>query len=871
MKHFFTIVLVFIATYAGSTVLYGQQYQWIKSGGSSIATSTGYTNDGSYFTTTDPNGNVYSVNIVSNNGISADTFYMSTAYGAYTSVLLTSYNCLGVMRWAKLIGTYTSPTVLGLTADSLGHIYIAGGFPHGVLHIGYDTSIPSSTSNQVAGIIQFDTSGHLNWIRWIGPNTPANLHATNPTAGALALDGQQNIHYLKLFLAGSQITPTVMSVSSNYDLMYDASGTLLSAIQMQLDTTWKILGATIDKNSGKLYASGLSSGYIPFASSNFVAGFDLNRNRIWMDSMVDITSLGSGGFVGITGDNGGHLYLIGTGTGVLAYRGDTVRNPLLSLGATSFVVKTDTFGNPSWITGYAANTGVNWFNGITLVPGNKIAIASVMGGIIVSGHDTMTSYTGEGQNPFFTILDTGGYIHSMQQIHGTGFYDGGWTISSDRVGNLFIGGYFATDVWGGSLTHATSVGGNSDFFIAKYGVSCGCTSMPLVTFTHSGNPFVTFTYGGTVAGIDSVRWYFGDGGTATTYSTTHNYTVPGTYVVSVSIYSACGNDIRFATIVVPCVAAPVTAFTSSGTSAIRNFAFTGTTAGIDSVTWNFGDGGHAVGLTPSHTYLATGAFNVCATAYNSCGNHTVCHTVNITCTAAIAPAFTYTGFGPVNFTYTGTTAALDSVVWHYGDGGHGSGLTSAHTYITAGVYTACALTYSQCGVDSVCNTITLPCVSAPTASFTSSGSPSITFAYTGATAGIDSITWDFGDGHSDTGMTPSHTYTTTDTFHVCVIVYTPCGLDTICADVVATGVGVPSVSLANVIIYPNPAADEVIINGLNSQTRYRVLNVSGVVMLNGVFDKGDNAVSLSKLASGLYILELISAEGQKVNFRLIKN
>ncbi|WP_161499160.1 T9SS type A sorting domain-containing protein [Flavipsychrobacter stenotrophus] len=872
MKRHFQFFLYFLLIVLSNTVAYAQQYQWVKTGGTNFTMPPGYSNESSYFTTTDPNGNVYSVNIVANTAIYADTFYRSSGYGSNNNALLTSYDCLGNMRWAKLIGASAVPYILGLTADSIGHVYICGTFTHGILRIGYDTTIPNSTSNQVAAVIQFDTSGHLNWLRWVGPNTAANYYASGIALGTLALDGQQNAHFLKLFRAGSQITPTVLSVSGHYDLAYDASGTLLTATQIQLDTMWKIHSAAIDRYSGKLYACGFPSGYAPGAGGNFVAAFDINRNMVWTDSMHDVTIPGAGGFSGIVCDNNGHLYLSATGTGMLTYRGDTVRNPVLWGGATSFVVKTDTFGNPFWITGYAASTGVNWFESITPIRGSKVAIAGVMAGIVVSGNDTMASYSGEGQNSFFSILDTGGYVHSIEQIHGNAFYDHAYTISSDKVGNLFIGGYFSSDIWGGSLPHITSVGGNTDFCVVKYGVSCGCTAMPLAAFTHSGNPFVTFTYSGTVTGIDSVRWYFGDGGTATSYSTTHNYTTPGTYIVSVSIYSACGNDIRFATIVVPCVAAPVTAFTSSGTSAIRNFTYTGTTAGIDSVSWNFGDGGHGVGLTPSHTYLAAGTYNVCATAYNPCGNHTICHTVNITCTAAIAPAFTHTGFGPINFTYTGTTAALDSVVWHYGDGGHGAGLASAHTYISAGIYTACALTYSQCGVDSVCDTITLPCVSAPIASFTSSGSPAVTFTYTGTTAGMDSLTWDFGDGLTDTGTAPSHTYTTTDTFHVCVIVYTPCGSDTVCTDVIATGVGIndPANALTHISIYPTPTADLLNISGITTTTRYRLFSLTGTTLQDGTLQTGNNTLNVSNLPPGVYLLQFSNDNGARTTARVIK-
>ncbi|MFT4062283.1 MAG: PKD domain-containing protein [Edaphocola sp.] len=49
-----------------------------------------------------------------------------------------------------------------------------------------------------------------------------------------------------------------------------------------------------------------------------------------------------------------------------------------------------------------------------------------------------------------------------------------------------------------------------------------------------------------------------------------------------------------------------------------SFTYTGSTP-IDSVRWEFGDGGMATGLTASHTYAAAGTYGVSIVVYNSCG------------------------------------------------------------------------------------------------------------------------------------------------------------------------------------------------------------------------------------------------------------
>ncbi len=801
-------ILVTLITILSCYSSFGQQYLWAKGGGTSDATSgtAASVDESAYFMCTDQNKNVYALSIIgSHSTMTADTFtHGSTSSIINNNVLITSYNCNGVMRWAKLLTcTPSSAYPIGMTVDNAGHLYVCGTFYHysGSFSIGYDSTF--SSSYQLAAAIQFDTNGHLNWVRWIGPNTLANRNASIPGAGAVALDKQQNLHFIKLYKNGSQITPSVLTTYGTYDVVYDAVGNLLSATRLQLDSFLCVMGACFDSNSNKLYIQGHSNGLLVSTGDypSFAASFDANRNVIWQDTIqapLYATMGARAGFNSIATDNVGHLYFSGYGFGSVAFREDTVTNAPFGIGSTAFVLKTDTLGNPNWLKGYSSTLSICALATITVMPNNKVAASGCFVGTIVSGSETVTDYSGESQNAFFTILDTGGNIQTLQQLHGPGNPDDSKALTSDKVGNLYIGGQVASSIWGGSITPYTSVGGNTDFFVMKYGVDCNCTSMPMASFTYSGSPTVTFNYTGTTAGIDSVRWYFGDGGTAITFSPTHTYTAAGVYHVTVRIYSACGNDVRFATITIPCIGAPVCSFTSTGLSATRNFTYTGTPATPDSVAWTFGDGGHATGLTVSHTYATTGTFNVCATVYTPCGNNTVCNTVTITCTSTLAAAYTHSGYTPVGFTYTGTTTGLDSVVWHYGDGGHGTGLTSTHAYTSVGLKTACVLAYNHCGVDSSCNTFNVPCITAPAAAFTSSGTTATrNFTYTGTAVGLDSVVWNFGDGGHAVGNTATHTYATTGTFNVCVTAYSPCGSNTSCSSITVTCLTGPTASFSN--------------------------------------------------------------------------
>lgn len=801
MRSFFITLLSILSC----TDLFGQQYQWAKGGGTSDAITGSYTNEGSYYMCTDQNKNVYSLNIIgSHSTMIADTFtHGSTPFVVSNNILITSYNCNGVMRWAKLLtcSAYDAYPI-GIAVDRSGHVYLGGVFLHqvGNFSIGYDTTI--ATGNQCAATIQLDTNGHFNWIRWIGPNTVANRIASSAGTGSIALDKQQNLHFIKMFKSGSQITSSVLTAYGTYDVVFDATGNILGATRLQLDSTLQVEHASIDTLNGKLYVTGGNNNSITWSQyASYAAAFDLNRSVLWQDTVQSplYASMSATAYLSsVVTDGIGHVYFSGNGFGSAAFGGDTVTNTPYGPGGTGFILKTDTLGNAIWMRAYASSLSICQMNAITMMPNNKVAASGDFVGTILSGSETITEYSGESQNVFFTVLDTSGNVQALQQPHGPGNPDASRCISADNIGNVYVGGYVASSIWGGSMTPYTSLGGNTDFFVMKYGVDCNCTSMPMASFTYSGSPTVTFTYTGTTAGIDSVRWYFDDGGTATTFSPTHTYTAAGIYHVTVRIYSACGNDVRFATITIPCVTTPVCSFTSTGLSATRNFTYTGTPAVPDSVAWTFGDGGHATGLTVSHTYASTGTFNVCATVYTPCGNITTCSTVTITCTSTLAAAYTHSGYTPVGFTYTGTTTGLDSVVWHYGDGGHGTGLTSSHSYATIGMKTACVLAYNHCGVDSSCSTFNVPCIAAPVAAFTSTGTTATrNFTYTGTAVGLDSVVWNFGDGGHAVGNTAIHTYATTGIFNVCVTAYSPCGSNTYCSSISVTCITGPTASFTN--------------------------------------------------------------------------
>lgn len=706
------MAICFFTLFANMGVVHAQTFSWVRGGG-----SVSSTNEQVSCMFTDPNGNIYALSIVGNDPVTADTF-SAISGGVNPNILLTSYNCSGQMRWAKLLQNtgYGVKPPYGLQADSLGNVYVSGSFAAGGtnMYIGYDTTIGPPTSDYLSvGLIQFDTSGHFNWIEYVGPNTFAG--EISVSSGPITIDGTNNVHYFCDVKSGVTLMTGVTSVYGVYDMTYNTSGVLLSAVRLDLDSEFYLQGAVIDPATNKLYAygqGGMSGGLDTFLA----AAYGPSRNLLWQ------YFAGHGdddGFTGIALDQYKYLHFCGSAAlALFIFNGDTASNTHYSSGDISILMTTDTNGTVQWLKHYDGDLEINGFNGITLLPNNKIAaFGTFVGEVIDAGGANIITPAGDGYGPYFVIVDSAGDLQTIQQILGDGFYNSGNAITSDKVGNIYVGGAVVDSIWAGTLITSPyiSVGGPSDFFVMKYGVDCSCTSSPVANYTDTGTITIGFTY-------------------------------------------------------------------------------TGTTSGIDSVVWNFGDGSPTVnGITPIHSYTASGTYNACATVYTDCGSDIHCSEITV----------------------------------------------------------------------SICTT-------APIASFSDTGTQTVGFTYTGTIAGIDSVVWNFGDGNTDTGMNPVHNYAISDTYNVCVTVYTSCGNDTVCNSVVVPPLGVPVLSLANVQVFPNPTSNELNITGILQSTNYRLLDVTGECVQQGILINGSNTLSMKIFAPGVYILEMTGVDGTRDIMRVVK-
>ncbi|WP_276132477.1 PKD domain-containing protein [Polluticoccus soli] len=562
MKRTLTPALVFVFLICNLSLVSAQSWQWGKRGGGN-ATGTNQTpEDNVMDMATDRNGNVYILSIVETLGNEDIDGQFVNGFGT-KDVLLSSFNCNGVLRWKKIFGGPSSEVLSGFNhsvrTDTTGHVYVVGDiYPSGGTS-GFDTdTILPAGYKKNRYLVQYDTSGNFNWLRMPQPDTMSGGTSNRYRSVDLDVDNAGNVYWLCI-MDKCQIAGTSQSIPSQgpYVLKYDVNGSFLgyTTLQMQagglLQSNFKCR-LERDNSNGRFYLAGqYESGQLiistQIVNSCYVGAFDAAGNLLWKKE----NSLLSNGFSGRPQiDAQGNIYLLGQSRGGDNFNGTAINNPL-GLGAFPFIVKLDANGNNIWLKS-SATDAATFCGGIALKNNNEVAISgSYPRRLYWVGMDSLENPTNTGYDIFVARFNaqTGAMLRLDSLDSPTGYDDHSSALVADSKGNYYIGGSFAAQLTVNSNVLNNS-GGPTDFFIAKYGsANCTCTA-PVSSYTFNApanSAIAAFTYNGT-SPYDSLRWDFGDGGTSTSATPTHTYASTGTYNVCVTVYNPCGSDTKCQTV-----------------------------------------------------------------------------------------------------------------------------------------------------------------------------------------------------------------------------------------------------------------------------------------------------------------------------------
>jgi len=408
--------------------------------------------------------------------------------------------------------------------------------------------------------------------------------------------------------------------------------------------------------------------------------------------------------------------------------------------------------------------------------------------------------------------------------------------------------------------------GYNNYTVTLSASSNGCSSSTTTISKVYPNPFTNFVSNtfcfnaltqfintSTIAATYSIQghnWDFGDGAApqATTQNTSHVFSTPGTFSVTLTEFSLPEPGLTCSLSAVKTVTIrpiPAPGFTNSSScegfaTTFTNTTGTSTAQTITGWSWYFYNNGtlHSSALNPSFTYSANGSYSTALTALNNFGcSNTVINTVNVW--ANPVPSFTAanncfniaTTFTESTIISNTLTNSLATWIWRFGDNSsptYSNTQNPAHVYLVYGTYIPTLTVVSNKGcTGTITSSITvhpLPvlaftppfaCVNTPVQLINGSTIP---------LGSISSYVWNFNDGTPTVTVTsPIHTYTNPATYSVMLTATSNQGC-------VNTGTG-------NLVINPYPTIQTA--NPLLSNCVNNIVTISPVIAITG----NNNAIS----------------------------
>jgi gliding motility-associated-like protein len=314
--------------------------------------------------------------------------------------------------------------------------------------------------------------------------------------------------------------------------------------------------------------------------------------------------------------------------------------------------------------------------------------------------------------------------------------------------------------------------------------SHGCTSnivspvtinpVPVASFTASplssctAPLLVNFTNTTVVSGTVTYSWSFGDGGTSTVISPSHNYTVAGIYPVKMVVTeNGCSDSLtKPSFIVIQKIVANFKADTTK-ICAGQGVNFTDLSTPLStSRNWSFGDGATSPAANPAHTYAAAGTYTVSLQSTDASGCvDTKTKNAFITVYKNPVPGFTSGNTNgcslPFVVAFSDTTSGAVSWNWNFGDGGSSAVQNPSHSYTVAGTYTVSLTVKNANGCSAVITKNALVTISIPVVKFYAtprSGCAPFTVNFSDSSTSLVPITswvWDFGNGSTATTSVPT--------------------------------------------------------------------------------------------------------------------
>lgn len=499
-------------------------WQWAKKGGTTDNISLIQNWEQIKAMRTDANGNVYILAPVGIYNLMIDGNPKPT-YGLYAGdgsatldYVIASFSCDGTYRWSKVIGGQNSDFLQNIQLDAEGNVYVSGKvynnsddfFEPGLypqVHFDTDVVLPyaeENAYNQTLFLIKYNSDGVFQWLRMpqsgdVGEGSTIFSHSLD-----LQLDSFGNSYWACFLKPGSYANGAfVNNADGYYVLKYNSAGEYLENFNLNIDVlsptpiylNFKML---LNENTNKVYLTrflnkspNISSNWLinigneSIDFTRFIACFDLNGNYLWniQNNSLQYTSPNA---YDIVGDNENNIYYMGSASTIGS---NNEPNPVMeSFNGLQFpiptdynklplpfITKLDQNGNTTWqssgqIIGQLNAQMFPYSLGINSVKNEIATVGSQRG--LQWGNFSIQQAATHGYDPYVVRLNknTGVAVGMETFTSDDNTSDYATAITSDNLGNYFVGGMFWSQVTVGN-TVLQNTGAQTDFFIAKLGTT----------------------------------------------------------------------------------------------------------------------------------------------------------------------------------------------------------------------------------------------------------------------------------------------------------------------------------------------------------------------------------------------------------------
>ncbi|MBL7646656.1 MAG: PKD domain-containing protein [Candidatus Hydrogenedentes bacterium] len=326
--------------------------------------------------------------------------------------------------------------------------------------------------------------------------------------------------------------------------------------------------------------------------------------------------------------------------------------------------------------------------------------------------------------------------------------------------------------------------------VAAFRASPTQGAAPLVaTFTDESQP-------GT-SPIKSWLWDFGDGTSSAQRNPAHEFSAPGQYDISLTVETDAGSNTISKERYITALAPPQAGFSATplrGPAPLSVEFRDASTAGASAITtrqWSFGDAAFSGETNPVHVYTTPGRYPVSLTVQSSVGSSTLNRESYIEVVALPSAAFEAaptSGESPLTVTFTDTstpgTQPITGWLWEFGDGTTSTDQNPTRVYTGTGDYSVTLTVTTAEGTNTLTRSQFVRVFERADANFTAepiAGKAPLSVQFRDASdpgsVGINSRSWDFGDGNTSAVEDPLHVYSAPGTYTVSLVLATSSGPD----------------------------------------------------------------------------------------------